>query len=82
MRVTLLDLRRNPGKIVDAIERNETVVLSKRGKEIAYILPKREAKAALSLKSNPAFGMWKERQDMEKPAKYVRRLRKGRFGAV
>jgi len=82
MKATLLDLRRNPGKIVDAIERNETVVLSKRGKEIAYIVPKRKAKASLSLESNPAFGMWKDRQDMEKPAEYVRRLRKGRFGAV
>ncbi len=79
MKATLLDLRRNPGKIVEAIERNETVVLSKRGKEIAYIVPKKKANTALSLQSSPAFGMWKDREDMEDPSEYVRRQRKGRF---
>jgi len=80
MKATFLDLRRNPGKILEAIERNETVTLSKRGREIAYIVPKKEAKRALSLKDGPAFGMWKDRSDMDDPADYVRRTRNGRFG--
>ena len=79
MRATVLDLRRNPRKILDAIERNESVTLSKRGREIACIVPKREAKGALSLKDSPAFGIWKDRSDMADPAKYVRKIRKGRF---
>ncbi len=80
MKATLLDMRRNPGRILDAIERNETVTLSKRGREIASIVPKRQAKGALSITSSPAFGMWKDRQDLDNPVEYVRRQRKGRFG--
>ncbi len=38
------------------------------------------AKAPVSLRERPAFGMWKDRVDMEDPAEYVRELRKGRFG--
>lgn len=79
MRATLLDLRRNPGKIVDAIERNETVTLSKRGKEIAYIIPKHSAKVPISVASCPAIGMWKDREDMKDPVEYVRQIREGRF---
>ena len=79
MKATMLDLRRNPGKIVEAIERNETVVLSKRGREIADIVPRQAAKPPLSLADSPAFGMWKDRKDLDNPAEYVRRQRKGRF---
>jgi prevent-host-death family protein len=82
MKATLLDLRRNPGKILEAIERNETVTLSKRGREIAIIVPKNQAKAAVSIKDSPAFGMWKDRTDMRDPSAYVRKLRKGRFGDI
>lgn len=28
----------------------------------------------------PAFGMWKDRTDMENPADYVRQIRQNRFG--
>ena len=79
MKDTLLDLRRNPGKIVEAIERNETVILSKRGREIADIVPRQTARAPLSLADSPAFGMWKDRKDMDNPVEHVRRQRKGRF---
>jgi hypothetical protein len=77
MKATLLALRRYVGRIFETIEHNETVVLSKRGKEIAYILPKQKAKASLSLESNPAFGMWKDRSDTEDSVAYVSRLRNG-----
>ena len=80
MKATLLDMRRNPGKILEAIERNETVTLSRRGREIATIVPRQKAKAPLSIASSPAFGMWKDRKDLDNPTEYVRRQRKGRFG--
>ena len=35
MEATVLDMRRNPKKILDAIERNEVVTLTKRGKSVA-----------------------------------------------
>jgi prevent-host-death family protein len=81
VKATVLDLRRNPKKILDAIERNETVTLSKRGREVAMIVPKQSPHAA-SIKDSPAFGIWKDRTDMEDPAHYVRELRKGRFHAI
>lgn len=82
MKATVLDLRRNPRKILEAIARNEPVTLSKRGREIALIVPRKETERSLSIKDSPAFGLWKDRADMKDPAKYVRRLRRGRFGAL
>jgi antitoxin (DNA-binding transcriptional repressor) of toxin-antitoxin stability system len=78
MRATVLDLRRNPRKIFDALARNEIVTLSKRGREIARIVPKKGARPAF-VRDSPAFGLWKDRADMNEPAAYVRRLRGGRF---
>lgn len=79
MKATILDLRRNPKKILDAIERRETVTLSKRGREIALIVPPTAGRPAPAIKESPAFGIWKERTDLEDPAQYVRQLRKGRL---
>ncbi|MEW6369080.1 MAG: type II toxin-antitoxin system prevent-host-death family antitoxin [Acidobacteriota bacterium] len=79
MKATVLDLRRNPGKILEAIGRNEAVTLSKRGREIALIVPKRPAAKPCSIRCSPAFGIWKDRVDMRDPSGYVRRMRKGRF---
>lgn len=79
MKATVLDMRRNPRKILEAIERNETVTLTKRGKEIAQIIPKRREERSLNLKDSPAFGMWKDREDMADPVEYIRKLRRGRY---
>ena len=79
MKATVLDLRRNTSKILEAIERNETVSLSKRGKEIARIVPTQAVPPKGSIKDNPAVGMWADREDMADPAAYVRKLRKGRY---
>lgn len=81
MKATLLDLRRNPKKILDAIERNEVVTLTNRGTAVARIEPLRKVERA-SMKDQDAFGMWAERCDMTDPAAYVRSLRKGRFDAL
>ena len=78
MRATVLDMRRNPRKILDAIERNETVTLTNRGKAVARIEPIRKAERP-SIKDLDVFGMWADRDDMSDPLAYVRTLRKGRF---
>ena len=82
MKISLLDLRRNPGKMVEAIERNETVTLSKRGKDIAQIVPLAKTASGLSLRDDPAVGMWDDRPDMADPSAYVRNARKPRHGAL
>jgi len=78
MEVTVLDMRRNPKKILDAIERNEVVTLTKRGKSVARIEPiggRQRPRAA----EHEAFGIWADRDDMADPSAYVREMRKGRF---
>ena len=81
MKATILDMRRNPRKILDAIARNEVVTLTSRGKAVARIEPIRNAERP-SMKDQDAFGMWAERSDMSDPAAYVRRVRKARFDAL
>ena len=78
MEATILDMRRNPKKILDAIERNEVVTLTRRGKAVARIEPIRKTQRP-SMKDQEAFGMWADRSDMADPVAYVREMRKGRF---
>ena len=78
MKATILDMRRNPQKILEAIKRNEVVTLTNRGKAVARIEPiggQDRPRAA----EHEAFGMWADRDDMADPAAYVREMRKGRF---
>lgn len=81
MKATIMDMRRNPRKILDAIARNEIVTLTNRGKSVARIEPIRKAKRP-SIKDQNAFGMWADRSDMSDPAAYVSASRKGRFDAL
>jgi prevent-host-death family protein len=78
MKATVLDMRRNPKKILDAIARNETVTLSHRGKPLARIEPIEDSRRC-SAADHPAFGMWADRTDMLDPSAQVRELRRGRF---
>jgi prevent-host-death family protein len=81
MDATLLDMRRNPKKILDAIAKGETVALTNRGKPVARVEPISGGQRR-SASEHEAFGMWAGRSDMADPAAYVRQLRKGRFDAL
>ncbi len=81
MKATILDMRRDPRKILDAISRGETVTLTNRGKQVARIEPIREDQRP-SVTSHEAFGMWADRPEMKDSSAYVRELRKGRFDAL
>lgn len=81
MEATILDMRRNPKKILDAIEQNEVVTLTKRGKPVARIEPIQKRKRVPAAE-HEAFGMWADREDMADPVAYVRKMRKGRFDAL
>lgn len=78
MEATILDMRRNPKKILEAIERNEVVTLTMRGKPVARIEPIGSGKR-ISAADHEAFGMWAGRDDMTNPSANVREMRKGRF---
>jgi len=81
MKATFLDMRRNPQKILDAINRSETVTLTYRGKAVANIEPIKPAERGRAA-DHPAFGMWAGREDLNDPAAHVRNLRKARHGAL
>jgi antitoxin (DNA-binding transcriptional repressor) of toxin-antitoxin stability system len=83
MKASILDLRRRMAEVLRALDRNETVKILYRGKERAVLVPSGRARKDLPpLSEHAAFGMWKNRQDLEDVKEYVRNLRKGRFGAA
>jgi prevent-host-death family protein len=73
----LLNLRRNPGRILKAIEKRQEVTLTKRGKPLARIVPLKE-ESDVKVNSQPAFGMWRDVEE-QSVDKQVRELRKGRY---
>jgi antitoxin (DNA-binding transcriptional repressor) of toxin-antitoxin stability system len=76
MKASVVDLRRNMKQVIKALDRNETVILLYRGKEKARIVPTAGPKPSLAkMRAHPAFGMWKDRQDMADPSEYVRAMR-------
>jgi len=79
MKASLLDLRRKTGDILRALEQNETVTISYRGRKKGIIYPAETAKAAPAAPSeHPAFGMWRDRKDLKNVEQAVDALRKGR----
>ena len=76
----MLEFRRQPGRILNALERNEPVTLLYRGKARGVLVPiARRRTGARDLAFHPAFGMWRERADLRDPAAHVRRLRASRL---
>lgn len=77
MKVNMIDLRRRPRRILEAVENCETVILSRRGKPIAQIAPL-EDRPSEKVQQHPAFGMWADRDEIQVEAR-VRNQRKSRF---
>lgn len=80
MKASFLDLRKKTCEILRALDRNEKVEISYRGRPKAVLTPVQgEAAAAQKTEEHPAFGMWADRPEFKNPSKHVRQLRKGRF---
>ena len=77
MKATMLDLRRRTKDIIRALDRGESVTITYRGKEKGTIIPARKKKRR-SITEHPAFGMWKDREDMKDPSAWVRKIRRSR----
>jgi len=76
MKATTLDLRYRMKDILRAIDRGETVTVLYRGKEKARLVPiDSEPEKELKPSDHPAFGMWKDREDMKDPVAYIRKMR-------
>lgn len=83
MEATVVDLRRKMRAVLAAVDRGETVTITYRGKVKAKLVPAgRERGPETPITEDPAFGMWKDRKDMEDPSAWVRELRSRRRHAV
>jgi hypothetical protein len=83
MKASILDLRRRMAEVLRALDRNETVKILYRGRERAILIPSgTSGKGAPPARNHPAFGIWKDRDDLADVPAHVRRLRKGRFDAA
>ncbi len=70
-------------EVLAAIDRGETITLTYRGKTKALIVPATEAaRPRMRVREHPAFGMWKDRDDMKDPSAWVRELRRERQHAL
>ena len=78
MKATIVDLRYRMKDVLSAVERGETVTVTYRGKPKARIVPISEKRKVHDITKDPAFGMWKDREDMKNPSAWVRKLRLGR----
>jgi len=81
MKASILDLRRHMSKIIAALDLNETVTLTYRGKEKAKIVPTTPARNG-KLQEHRAFGMWADRDDFADVTDALGNIRKGRVNAV
>ena len=79
MKATFLDLRRKSKEIVKSLDRNQPVTLYYRGKAKGVIVPAPSPpEKTISAMGHRAFGMWRNRADMEDIRGYVAKLRKTR----
>ena len=83
MKASILDLRRRMGDVLRALEKNEPVTILHRGKEKAVIYPAPIRKGqGMAVTQHPAFGMWKDRDDLQDVDRAVRKLRQARHHAL
>lgn len=79
--MTLLDLRKQPGKLLEAVNHNEDVVISARGKDVAKVIPfDNQDNIMEAAEKHESYGIWKDQNDSVDD--YVRSLRKRRYNDI
>ena len=78
MDTTVLDMRKSMKDVMAALDRNEKVTLTYRGRKKAEIVPWRENNQRPAAADHAAFGIWKDRSEIDGVAAFVRKLRQGR----
>jgi len=82
MKASILDLRRRMKDVLRALDHNEAVTVLHRGKLRGILYPARRKPRVGPAAKHPAFGIWKDREDLKDVDSAVRELRKGRGHAV
>ncbi len=83
MEITAKELRSRVGEALALVERGEQVTVTYRGKPRARLVPVEHSEEIPCYEPAPAsaFGMWKDRSDMDDVDAWVRDIRKGRLFA-
>ncbi len=81
MEASIVDLRKRMREVLAAIDRGESVTITYRGKPRALMTPVEQAKRrpTVPIEEDPAFGMWKDREDTRDAQAYVREMRRPRY---
>jgi prevent-host-death family protein len=77
MKVTIKELRTQPGRILSLVDSGVDITITKRGKPAAMIIPIREPKTSDD-EFLVGFGIWKDRDDIKDSTEFVNEMRKGR----
>lgn len=78
MKTTAKSLRMDTKRILDVIERGEEVIVSKRGRPCARIVPIARKRSARNMRDGGLFGIWKENKAVKDVDAYIDSLRSGR----
>ena len=83
MEIAAKALRSRVGEVLACLDRGETVTITYRGKPRARLvgIETEDVTARRDASDFPAFGMWKDRNDLTDVDAHVRTLRKGRMHA-
>lgn len=83
MKASFVDLRRKSAEIIRALERNERITIFYRGRPKAIMQPLSDEAEQMPAKAkeHAAFGLWRDREDVQDVAAHIRELRQGRFRA-
>ena len=77
MEMTAKELRNRIRAALASVEHGETVTITYRGQPAARLVAVDEGVAEQGAATMPAFGMWRDRQDIADVDAHVRTLREG-----
>jgi prevent-host-death family protein len=78
MQVSVKELRKEPGRIISMVGTGNHITITMRGKPAAKIVPLDYVPDVANADEELlAFGMWKDREDMQDPSVFVADMRKG-----
>ena len=80
MKASILDLRRKMKDVLDALDHNENVTITHRGKVKGVLYPAAKVEKNVSVSELPAFGMWKN--DKTSVKEKMKQLRKPRYDDI
>lgn len=76
MNISVKTLGKRLPEVLEALGKNERVILSHEGKEIALLHPVSNIEDEIQrINNHPAVGMWADREEMEDPGAWIREKR-------